>query len=416
MDSGAGLPIAARPPRLTWGLRALGIDALWRRGLTGAGVRVGHLDTGVAGEHPALAGRIAAFLELDEQGRAVATSQARDTRSHGTHTAGILCGGTLEGEAIGVAPEARLHSAVVIDGGRNVVRILRGLEWLRGSGVRVVSMALGIPGHNPVFWTMLAALRAEGALIVCPIGNDGTRGPHAPACHPGVLSVGAIDEELKLAGYTGCDVLDGVCRAPEVLAPGTFMRSAHSRFAEAAARSGTSQACAFVAGVACLLFQARPEATPEAVAHALRHGARPIDGEHGRRYRFGLIQPERALELLTGAASGGVEREPVAVDPPFYRDPELLEARRQAGAGARLPCVVVVSSEAPADARRGAAGPVLDRIAARLDEPVHAEYLPAGRIALVEASPRFIEALAGEPEVVVLSAATACNQRPSWGR
>ena len=109
----------------------------------------GHLDTGVAGQHPALAGRIAAFLETDEEGRAVPSATPRDTASHGTHTAGILCGGVLDGEAIGVAPDAVLHSAAVIDGGRNVVRVLRGLDWLRGSGVRVLSMALGIAGRTP---------------------------------------------------------------------------------------------------------------------------------------------------------------------------------------------------------------------------------------------------------------------------
>src|SRR5688572_13663575 len=99
--------------RMTWGLRSLGVDALWRKGLTGAGVRVGHLDTGVAAQHPALAGRVATFLETDEAGRAVPSATPRDTASHGTHTAGILCGGVLEGEAIGVAPEAQLHSAAV---------------------------------------------------------------------------------------------------------------------------------------------------------------------------------------------------------------------------------------------------------------------------------------------------------------
>src|SRR5690349_17762841 len=120
--------LAERTARLTWGLRSLGIDALWRRGLTGAGVRVGHLDTGVDGNHPALAGRVAAFLETDDEGRAVPSAVPRDTASHGTHTAGILCGGLLDGEAIGVAPGAQLYSAAVIDGGRNVVRILRGLN------------------------------------------------------------------------------------------------------------------------------------------------------------------------------------------------------------------------------------------------------------------------------------------------
>jgi subtilisin len=179
--SQAGL---AAPRRLSWGLRAIEIDSLWRQGLNGAGIRAGHLDTGVAGDHPALTGRIAAFAEVDDEGRLSPAKAPRDTASHGTHTAGILCGGAIEGEAIGVAPEARLYSAAVIDGGRNVVRILQGMDWLRGSGVRVLNLSLGIPGRNPVFWTMLQALHSEGVLAVCPIGNQGP----ARSCHRPILS------------------------------------------------------------------------------------------------------------------------------------------------------------------------------------------------------------------------------------
>jgi subtilisin family serine protease len=404
--------LAVQAVGISWGLRSLGIDALWRKGLTGAGVRVGHLDTGVAGHHPALAGRVAAFLETDEEGRVVPSATPRDTASHGTHTAGILCGGVLDGEAIGVAPEALLHSAAVIDGGRNVVRILRGIDWLRGSGVRVLGMALGIAGPNPVFWTLLDALRAEGVLTVCAIGNDGAARPHSPALYPGVLAVGAANEQQRLAPYTGCELASGECLKPELLAPGVDLRSATPHSGGGTLGGGTSQACAFTAGVACLLFQACPDATPDEVAEALCASASPIDEAHGLRYRFGLLQPALALELLQrrGARSGGSE--PAGSEPPFYRDEELLDECRDASPASELHCVVVASGRARGDSARGAAGPVVDRVTEMLGEPpASVEYLPAGRIAIVSASPRFIVALGRDPDVQVLSAATVHNGR-----
>src|SRR5262245_34398940 len=94
------------PSRCSWGLQALEIEALWGRGLTGAGVLVGDLDTGVSGDHPALAGRLEAFIEFDEVGAPIPGQQARDRAGHGTHTAGIICGGNIDGQAIGVAPGA----------------------------------------------------------------------------------------------------------------------------------------------------------------------------------------------------------------------------------------------------------------------------------------------------------------------
>ncbi len=398
--------------RLSWGLKSLGIDALWRKGLTGAGVRVGHLDTGVAAQHPALAGRVAAFLETDEEGRAIPSAAPRDTASHGTHTAGILCGGVLEGEAIGVAPEALLHSAAVIDGGRNVVRILRGLDWLRGSGVRVLAMPLGIARPNPVFWTLLEALRAEGVLTVCAIGNDGAARPHAPGLYSGVLAVGAASAQPRLAPYTGCELAGSECLKPELLAPGVDLRSATPHHGSGELGGGTSQACAFAAGVACLLFQACPDATPDEVAEALCASAVPIDEAHGLRYRFGHIQPGLALEHLQRRASRSSRSSSAASEPPFYRDEELLDECRDASPAAELHCVAVASGRARLDATRGAAGPVVDRIATTLGEPpTRVEYMPAGRIAIVSASPRFIVALGRDPDVQVLSAATVSNGR-----
>lgn len=78
---------------------------------------------------------------------------------HGTHTAGIICGGTVDGQPIGIAPDAKLCSGVVIEGGKPLVRVLCGLDWMFDQGVRVVCVSLGLPGYNPVFEMVLARLR-----------------------------------------------------------------------------------------------------------------------------------------------------------------------------------------------------------------------------------------------------------------
>ena len=78
----------------TWGIERLDVPALWDKGLTGEGVLVGHLDTGVAAEHPALRGAVAHFAEFDRMGRAVQPSSPEpyDSDEHGTHTAATLAG------------------------------------------------------------------------------------------------------------------------------------------------------------------------------------------------------------------------------------------------------------------------------------------------------------------------------------
>ena len=90
--------LAGQPAGISWGITRLGVTSLWEKGLTGKGILIGHLDTGVDVTHPALTQSVDVFAEFDligeevTAGGATAAATARDTGSHGTHTAGILNG------------------------------------------------------------------------------------------------------------------------------------------------------------------------------------------------------------------------------------------------------------------------------------------------------------------------------------
>jgi hypothetical protein len=113
-----------------WGIEALEVPALWKAGLTGNGVVVAHLDTGADGRHPALRGAFASFAEFDPLGAEVKPAPApHDTGEHGTHTAATVAGRAVRGFSMGVAPGAKLASAIVIEGGNVVARVLAGLDW-----------------------------------------------------------------------------------------------------------------------------------------------------------------------------------------------------------------------------------------------------------------------------------------------
>ena len=109
---------ASLTQRLTWGMRAMKIDRLWKQGLTGRGILIGHLDTGADGTHPALSGAFAGFADFDDLGREVRPApRPYDTDDHGTHTAATIAGRPVRGRSVGVAPRASLASAIVIEGG-----------------------------------------------------------------------------------------------------------------------------------------------------------------------------------------------------------------------------------------------------------------------------------------------------------
>ena len=178
----------------TFGIKRLQVDKLWAKGITGTGVLVGHLDTGVDAAHPAFkGGGIATFAEFDDFGEMVPGAKAHDSGDHGTHTAGTIVGRTVKGSQFGVAPGARLVSAMVIEGGDVIARILGGMDWIVGEGARILSMSLGLRGVHDEFLPLMQAIRSRGILPVLAVGNEGPGTSRSPGNYDLVISVGACE-------------------------------------------------------------------------------------------------------------------------------------------------------------------------------------------------------------------------------
>ncbi|MBF8193706.1 S8 family serine peptidase, partial [Nonomuraea sp. K274] len=157
----------------TWGVARIGAPEVWGGLGRGGGVLVGHLDTGVDDTHPALAGKVTAFQEFDALGSPV-VSAPHDSDAHGTHTAGTIAGRTVRGMNIGVAPDARLASALVLPGGSgSFAQIVAGLQWVIDQGAHVVSMSLSAPGHSAIWNLPMFNTVMSGVVVVASIGDNG---------------------------------------------------------------------------------------------------------------------------------------------------------------------------------------------------------------------------------------------------
>ncbi len=187
----------------TWGLTALKAPDLWAKGFTGAGVLVGHLDTGVDGKHPALKDAIGHYAEFDLLGAEITPTPApRDSGEHGTHTAATIAGRPVQGRSVGMAPDAKLASAMVIEGGNAVARVLGGMDWAVGLGVNVISMSLGFRGWWEDFIPIVRILRRHQVLPVFAVGNEGPGTSRSPGNYPQPLSVGAMDKNHSVADFS----------------------------------------------------------------------------------------------------------------------------------------------------------------------------------------------------------------------
>jgi subtilisin family serine protease len=305
-------PVSVTPAKasgqVTWGIKRLNIGALWGKGYDGKNVRVGHLDTGVDGSHPALAGAIADgdFAEFDFAANQVPGARPHDSGEHGTHTAGTVLGRAGPRGRFGVAPGAQLVSALSIEGGQVIDRILAGLEWIVSRNVHILSMSVGLPGaYVDAFEELIAGLRRNKVLPVIAIGNEGPDTSRSPGNYPNVLSVGACTEGDLVADFSSSqrmarpqDPLE-----PDLVAPGVNVLSCIPG-GEFALMDGTSMATPHVAGLAALLRQAAPAATMDDIENAILGSCSLPTTMPNYRANRGVPDAAVALARLTGAEAG----------------------------------------------------------------------------------------------------------------
>jgi subtilisin len=301
---------AALSSKITWGIDALGIPKLWKEGLSGKGVRVAHLDTGADGKHPALKKAFADFAEFDFLGEQVKPSPApHDTGQHGTHTAATIAGRPVQGQHVGVAPAAELASAIVIEGGDAVARVLGGMDWAVSQGARILSMSLGFPGFLEDFLPITQILRARNVLPVIAAGNEGPGTSRSPGNYPESLSIGAVDKNKMVAPFSSSQrfLRTKEPLVPDIVAPGVDVISAKPQ-GGFQLMSGTSMATPHIAGLAALLFEAAPGSSVDAVEQAIFQACKRGPGMSVDRANRGFPDATVALAALTGITLGGSKK------------------------------------------------------------------------------------------------------------
>ncbi|HSS51470.1 MAG TPA: S8 family serine peptidase [Thermoanaerobaculia bacterium] len=308
----------------TWGVEKVRALAVWGAyGAWGKGVTIGLLDTGVDPAHPDLKDRIAHWAEFDSLGNLLPDSKPHDSSEHGTHCAGTLVGGKQSGRYIGVAPEAKLAAALVLDGenGGTDAQVLAGIDWAVETKVDVINLSLGgwvLDPETPTTYTeAILSCIAAGIPVVAAIGNEGQQTTGSPGNDQFALSIGATDPQDRAAAFSGgrtmvlreCDYIDPkylplLYSKPDLSAPGVAVYSSVPGGGWKA-MSGTSMAAPHVAGAIALLLSATQIRKKEAGAHRaflisdLITGSVEDLGESGQdhRYGFGRLDVLRAVDF-----------------------------------------------------------------------------------------------------------------------
>lgn len=297
-------------------LQRVGADVTLDAGLTGAGVRVGFLDTLFDFSHPALA-------QIGAAGRLVAvqdfTGQPQ-SNYHGLATSSIGLGhdpGDLIGPGWGAEVLAATTEYAPTETHAEEDYFIAGLEWMEAQGVDVVSISLGysrfdagegdytyadLDGDTTPFTRAADRAASLGVVVVTSAGNEGNSDWHfitAPADGDSVIAVGAVTPAGERAGFSSVGPTADGRTKPDVAAQGTEVVFATPGGGYSAG-GGTSFSAPMVAGVAAQLLQARPSLTPMQVRDALRETASRASAPDNS-LGWGIVDAPAAVAFVTTA-------------------------------------------------------------------------------------------------------------------
>jgi serine protease AprX len=308
----------------------------WRAGITGRGVDVAVIDSGVAPVAGLTSGNVLDGPDLSFESQDPATARL-DTFGHGTHMASIIAGRDAPSSPAGyadparlagMAPDSRVVSLKVAtsDGAADVSQVVAAVDWVSrhahdpGLDIRVLNLSFGTDSLqdaavDPLVYAVEAAWR-RGIVVVAAGGNEGVDRTVLtdPAMSARVLAVGAEDPQgtvttaddtvpdfASRGSYTRhVDLVAPGVRVLGLAVPGSTIAEAwpQGRVGDRFQRgSGTSQAAAVTSGAAALYLQKYPAATPDQVKRALVLGAVPFKGASSTYRGAGALDVSASLAI-----------------------------------------------------------------------------------------------------------------------
>ncbi len=249
------------------------------------------LDTGVDAKHEDLKGNF----------KSINRKHDKDTHRHGTHCAGIAAAVTNNKKGIAsLSPNGKYVEVTSIKvlsgfGGGSQSGIIKGMLEAADAGADVISMSLGGRTNDNAVKAYTDAVKycnKKGAIVVVAAGNSNINAKlFAPANTPGVITVSAVDQNLKKAKFSNTTQdIEMAVSAPGVEIYSTLPNNKYG------ALSGTSMSTPYVAGLVGILKSINPDLTTQQVFAILNTNGQTTQDENkvGR-----LIQPKKAIESIS---------------------------------------------------------------------------------------------------------------------
>lgn len=248
----------------SWAYEYMNIHEALKKGITGKGVKVGVVDSGVA-NHSDLTVSKSEIIPDN-------VTNLTDMNGHGTAVAGAIAAKNNGRGAIGFAPDVTLNSYKIDDdeGGISSKSFLYALQSAMNDDVDILNASLSFSLNSPIYQAAISKAYEEGLIVVAATGNDGADNIRYPASYEDVIAVGAVKENGERDYYSNFG------STIDFVAPGRVIASTSNKGGYES-KTGTSMATPHVAGLLALIMQEFPNKSSDWYYEALKDMAEDVD-------------------------------------------------------------------------------------------------------------------------------------------
>ncbi|MDH5402543.1 MAG: S8 family serine peptidase [Candidatus Heimdallarchaeota archaeon] len=240
------------------------VNEVWNHGFNGSGLIIAVLDSGVNFNHPALLNKKAGEISFRTREFGYTSDEGpEDNFGHGTAVASLISGYDPSSSFYGMAYGSKIVNVKVGVSSQisvTAAAVIAALDWvISNDSIDVVNLSLGEPEEGSTT-DILERLVLEGTnrgkIMVVAAGNEGSAGNNpftisSPGSSPAGITVGAINYQYFLAGFSSEGPTYGWEAKPDIVAPGVQVQTANI-LGGYRGESGTSFATPLVAGISAL--------------------------------------------------------------------------------------------------------------------------------------------------------------------
>lgn len=274
----------------------------WKKFEKKKDIIVAVVDTGIEFNHPYLAknlyvpnGTVGPSNYGVDFSKKTKNSVPKDTHGHGTHVSGIVRS---------IFPEVKILALKYYNpqasGQANLESTIKALEYAVDQNVDIINYSGGGPEPSAIELAILRKAEKKGILVIAAAGNEKSnidlkKNAYYPASYglSNIITVGAHNESNQIISSSNWG-----SKSVDIAAPGYRIKSSIPNNG-AGYMTGTSQATAFVTGVAALIKSQYPEFNYQQVRNIILSSSLKVNTLKGKVLGGGKLDAARALDVAS---------------------------------------------------------------------------------------------------------------------